>query len=76
MADEMLIKGAIGAGSGILGSIFGAIGSYFGLSRRIDKLEQEMERKVGTEACEKCTENWSGQLERMHDDIREILRRV
>jgi len=64
----------LGVGAG--GSIFGAILAYMGISSRITKIEQDMAKKVDDKACEKCTENWTKQLDNIHTDIREILRRL
>jgi len=61
-----------GAGSGILGIILG----YFGISKRVDKLEKDMDKKVSKDVCDRCKEDQDNRLDRMENKIDRILEKL
>lgn len=65
---------SIGAGAG--GGIIGIILGYFGISKRVDKLEAEMDKKVTKDVCERCKEDQDSRLDRMENKIDRILEKL
>jgi len=61
-----------GAGSGIVGIILG----YFGISKRVDKLEAELDKKVAKDTCERCKEDQDNRRDRMENKIDRILEKL
>jgi hypothetical protein len=61
-----------GAGSGIIGIILG----YFGISKRVDKLETDLDKKVDQKVCERCKEDQDNRLDRMENKIDRILEKL
>jgi hypothetical protein len=65
---------SFGAGAG--GSVIGIILGYFGISKRVDKLEAELDKKVSEETCERCMRDRDARLDRMENKIDKILERL
>jgi hypothetical protein len=60
------------AGSGIVGIVLG----YFGISKRMDKMESDLDKKVAKEVCERCKEDQDKRLDRMENKIDLILEKI
>ena len=60
------------AGSGIVGIVLG----YFGISKRVDKIETDLDKKVAKDVCERCKEDQDRRLDRMENKIDMILEKV
>jgi hypothetical protein len=60
------------AGSGIIGIVLG----YFGISKRMDKMESDLDKKVAKEVCERCKEDQDKRLDRMENKIDLILEKI
>lgn len=61
----------IAGGSGLVGIILG----YFGVSRRVDKIEIDMKQKIEKDTCEVCQKNHDDRLDRIEDKIDRLLER-
>jgi hypothetical protein len=60
-----------GAGSGIVGIILG----YFGISKRVDKIESELEKKLDKNTCAVCKDSHDDRLDRIENKIDRLLER-
>jgi len=60
-----------GAGSGIIGTILG----YFGISKRVDKIEVELEKKLDKNTCAVCKDTHDDRLDRIENKIDRLLER-
>ena len=59
------------AGSGIVGMVLG----YFGISKRVDKIEGDLDKKIGKDTCEVCQKNHDDRLDRIEGKIDRLLER-
>ncbi len=62
----------VAGGSGLMGMILG----YFGVSRRMDKFESDLDKKVAKDVCERCKEDQDNRLNRMEDKLDKILEKL
>lgn len=57
------------AGAGLGGSILGAVGAYFGLERRVTKLETKIDKCITQEQCKSCADNTQEWREDMRNKL-------
>lgn len=72
MAPQSLLEPGI---SGGVGGIIGAILSVFSISKRIDRIEKQLDRKVSQEKCDTCAGDAREWRERIEDKVDLLIRR-
>jgi len=70
---DSILNGVTGGIGGIISAFGFQILAWFGVKERLDKLEQNTVKK---DTCETCSENWKGQLDRMHGDIKDVSTKI
>jgi len=70
---DSIYNGVTGGIGGIVGSLVFQLLAFFGIKERLDKLEQNTVLK---DTCKTCSDDWKGQLNRMHEDIRDVSDKI
>lgn len=65
MSDDLIIKGGMTLGSGILGSLL----TFFGIQSRLTRLEKE---SVTKDVCQQCQAKSRLQIDNLCEDIKEV----